>query len=72
MGENELRFVVFVIHALSDASNHSSAWIYKVLNDSGILDNYIIPCYNVLHTQGKEYLVEDITEFLEEKGIKLC
>ena len=26
------------------------------------LDNYIIKCYDVLHTQGKEYLVEDLIE----------
>ena len=28
-----------------------------------------IQCYDVLHTQGKEYLVEDITEFVREKGV---
>ena len=38
---------------------------------SGILDNYIIPGYDVLHTLGKEYLVEDITEFVREKGVQL-
>jgi hypothetical protein len=31
------------------------------------LDNYVIGCYDVLHTQGKEYLVDDITEFVKEK-----
>ena len=45
------------------------AKVYKILNDTGILDNYIIGCYDVLHTQGKEYLVDDITEFVREKGI---
>ena len=43
--------------------------VYKILNTTGILDNYIIRCYDVLHTQGKEYLVEDITEFVREKGV---
>ncbi|MBR1743483.1 MAG: DUF3791 domain-containing protein [Lachnospiraceae bacterium] len=41
--------------------------VYQILNDSGILDNYIVPCYDVLHTQGRQYLVEDITEFVKEK-----
>ena len=68
MDKNVLEFVVFIIHALSEASHRSTTWIYKALNDSGILDNYIIPCYDVLHTQGKEYLVEDIAGFMEEKG----
>lgn len=30
---------------------------------------YVIACYDTLHTLGKEYLVEDITEFVKEKGI---
>lgn len=47
----------------------SPASVYKILNTTGILDNYIIRCYDVLHTQGKEYLVEDITEFVREKGV---
>ena len=43
--------------------------VYDILNSTGILDDYIIKCYDVLHTLGKEYLVEDITEFVREKGI---
>ena len=33
--------------------------------------NYIIKCYDVLHTQGKEYLVEDITDYVREKGVNV-
>ena len=33
--------------------------------------DYIIKCYDVLHTQGKEYLVEDITDFVKEKGVNV-
>ena len=40
-------------------------------NESGILDGYILPCYDVLHTQGRQYLVEDITEFVKEKGVQI-
>lgn len=38
--------------------------VYEILDSTGILDDYIIKCYDVLHTLGKEYLVEDITEFV--------
>ncbi len=43
--------------------------VYEILDSTGILDDYIIKCYDVLHTLGKEYLVEDITEFVREKEI---
>ena len=39
------------------------------MKDSDILDGYIIKGYNVLHTFGKEYLMEDIISYMEEKGV---
>lgn len=67
--KKELTFVVFILHALGNYWNMTTPEAYEILNTTGILDNYIIKCYDVLHTLGKEYLVEDITEFVREKGI---
>ena len=67
--KKELTFVVFIHHALGQHWNMTTPEVYDILNSTGILDNYIIKCYDVLHTLGKEYLVEDITEFVREKGI---
>lgn len=60
--KKELRFSIFILYSLADKWKMSPAKVYKILNSTGILDNYIIKCYDVLHTQGKEYLVEDITD----------
>lgn len=67
--KKELTFVVFVLYALGQHWNMTTPEVYDILNSTGILDDYIIKCYDVLHTLGKEYLVEDITEFVREKGI---
>lgn len=67
--KKELTFVVFILHALDQHWNMTTLEVYDILNSTGILDDYIIKCYDVLHTLGKEYLVEDITEFVREKGI---
>lgn len=67
--KKKLTFVVFVLHALSQHWNMTTPEVYDILNSTGILDDYIIKFYDVLHTLGKEYLVEDITEFVREKGI---
>lgn len=67
--KKELTFVVFVLHALGQHWNMTTPEVYDILNSTGILDDYIIKFYDVLHTIGKEYLVEDITEFVREKGI---
>ena len=67
--KKELTFVVFILHALGEHWNMTTPEVYDILNSTGILDDYIIKCYDVLHTLGKEYLDEDITEFVREKGI---
>ena len=36
-----------------------------------IVQNYIMPCYDVLHTQGKEYIVNDLIDMLKAKGVSL-
>lgn len=61
--KKELSFSIFVIYSLADKWEMSPTNVYKILNSTGILDNYIIKYYDVLHMQGKEYLVEDITGF---------
>ena len=67
--KKKLTFVVFILHALGQHWNMTTPEVYEILNTTGILDDYIIKCYDVLYTLGKEYLVEDITEFVREKGI---
>lgn len=69
--EKELDFSIYILHSLADKWKMSPVAVYKILNSTGILDNYIIACYDVLHTQGKEYLVEDITEYVKEKGVNV-
>ena len=43
--------------------------IYRRLKKSGILYEYIVPSYDVLHTFSSRYLMEDITDYMREKGV---
>ena len=36
---------------------------------SGILHDYIVPSYDVLHTFSLRYLMEDLTDYMYEKGV---
>lgn len=69
--EKELSFSIFILYSLAEKWKKTPSAVYKILNLTGILDNYIIAGYDMLHTQGKEYLVEDITEFVKEKGVSI-
>ena len=69
--ERELSFSIYMLYSLADRWKKSPADVYKILNSTRILDDYIIACYDVLHTQVMEYLVEDITEYVKEKGVNI-
>ena len=44
-----LDFITFCVGSLADALNKSASQVYNALRSSGVLNNYIIPCYDVLH-----------------------
>ena len=69
MNSNHIDFVTYCIGNLSRRLNMSAAEVYRRLKQSGILHGYIIPSYDVLHTFGKEYLMEDLTGYMREKGV---
>ena len=69
---NELEFAVFCIENLATRLGKNAEEIYKMLTEeSNILSDYIIPEYEVLHTQSKDYIVDDIISLMQERGIKV-
>ena len=67
MSKDELAFVVFILFQLSEAWDMPVPQVYERLKKTEVLDGYIIACYDVLHTLGREYLINDITEIVEER-----
>lgn len=51
-----------VILQIAKSNADTSEYVNRLLN---------VMEYDVLHTQGKEYLVEDITDFVREKGVNI-
>ena len=69
MNEEILEFTIFCIDNLAEYLNKDTKEIYKLLKyDTDIIDNYIIPCYEPLHTQSKSYIVQELVDVLKEKG----
>ncbi|MBR1517090.1 MAG: DUF3791 domain-containing protein [Bacteroidales bacterium] len=69
MDKKTLEFVTYCIVKLSAMLNLPQREVYKRLKDSGILYGYIIPSYDVLHTFSSRYLMEDLTDYMREKGV---
>lgn len=63
-------FAVFCIEGLADDLNLTGDVVYKMLSDeSDIFDGYIIPYYDALHTQGKDYIIRELRELMQKRGV---
>ena len=68
---NEEEFAIFCIENIAVLLKKDAVNIYDALKNSDLLYQYIFQCYDVLHTQGKEYIVNDIIELMKKKGVEL-
>ena len=69
---NQLEFAVFCIENIAIRLEKNAEEIYKMLTEeSNILSGYIIPEYEILHTQSKDYIVDNIISLMRERGIKV-
>ena len=69
--KERVEFAVFCIESIAERIGANASQVYEALKKSLIMDSYILPNYGVLHTQGKEYIVDDILEVMKEKGVNL-
>lgn len=67
-----MEFITFTIGSVAERLQKSPSEIYKIFRQSNVIAGYLIPAYDVLHTFGRQYLVDDVLDFMKEKGVKLC
>lgn len=70
--QDELEFAVFCIENVAARLGVKAEDVYRIFTKkSDILYGYILPEYGVLHTQGKDYIVDDLLDVMQEKGVSL-
>lgn len=71
-GRKELEFTIFCIENVALKLNVDATEVYAALTEqTNILKEYIVPEYEMLHTQSKEYIVDDIIEVMRERGVQV-
>lgn len=68
----ELEFAVFCIENVAAKLGVKAELVYQAFTEkSDILGSYIVPEYEILHTQSREYIVNDLLDVMEERGVKV-
>ena len=69
MNKNSLSFVIYMIHRCANQWRLSPSMVYQILEEFGCIQSYLVPHYEVLHTQSSKYVLEDIQQYLHQRGI---
>lgn len=70
MSKSQLTFVVFILNKYSLATKQPISEVYRHFDKLNILDDYLLKHYEVLHTLGENYLIEDLTELIFQKSLQ--
>ena len=68
MTKEVFEFVIYMIHACAQKWGQSPSVVYKRMQNAGCIEDYLVPHYDVLHTQGTSFVVEDIEDYLKMRG----
>lgn len=63
--DKETEFVVFCIENVAAKMNVSGAEVYHALKESDGINAFLYPSYDMLHSQGKDYIVDETLQYLK-------
>ena len=69
MSDKQIEYSVFCIENVAKKLGKTGTEIFQILNNSGLLHSYIIPSYEALHTQSKQYIVDEIVSVLKDRNL---
>ncbi len=71
MTKDTYTFIIYMIHICSKRWHISPSRVYGLLKKSGCLTSFLIPNYDILHTQSSNFIAQDIEEYLKERKVSL-
>jgi len=64
--DNATKFLVYCIEIYKTKNKLNGKQIMQLFSQYGIFE-YILSCYDALHTTGPEYIIEDIAGLIKER-----
>jgi len=65
-------YITCIIGALAQMTGKSRSFIYQRLQSAGVIKDYLVAAYDVLHTFSLEYVADDVIRLMKKKGFALC
>ena len=70
LSQKEIEFAVFCVENIAEYLKMNAQDIYQLLGvKSRLLFDYIVPSYAPLHTQSKEYIINEIIDMMKQQEL---
>lgn len=69
MDSKTLAFVIFCVGSVADHLRMNAKDVYHRMKEADIIDDYIVPLYDVLHSFSREYIVDDLVSLMQKRGV---
>ena len=71
MDKDSFSYVIYMIHACANNWKYNPSEVYKKMKSANCIMGFLVPNYEVLHTQSTQYVMEDIKEYLNVRGVSI-
>lgn len=64
--DKQIEFAVFCIENTAKRLGISGQEVYRALCETDGINTFIMPSYDILHTQSKDYIIDETLEYLRQ------
>lgn len=71
MNKDIFSFIIYMIHACANHWQQYPSEVYKNMKQTNCIKEFLVPNYEILHTQSTKYILEDIKEYFHIRGVSV-
>lgn len=69
MTERELNFTIYCVGVVAERLSKTEREVYEWFQRINLIDDYIVPCFDILHTFSKDYIIDDLLAVIKKKEV---
>ena len=71
MDKDTFSFIIYMIHACANDWKQNPSEVYRNMKKTNCIMGFLAPNYKILHTQSTEYIIDNINEYFDVRGISV-
>lgn len=69
MDFKQLEFSTFMIGCVAMRLKQPCSKVYRMMKEKNVINDFIVGCYDSLHTFSREYATDEVIKYMKHKGV---